>query len=366
MMNCLTNSDIDNNLPPESEEDHIEYKRKLSYDMLENIKVDNLVTQIKWRVKEGGGNATYYLGVNDNGTIYGLDRIESKETLNVFKIVVQKADVEIVKINRINYMNKMYYKIEIKEKSCVRPELRILVIGPEKSGKSTFVSGLVHKQADNGNGYLRNMLVSHKHELYSGKLNSVNIKTFDSTDYNITLIDTPANIIENKIYLTKLIEVCNYCFVLFNSNHTHTQINQYIDILIKNNLSYDIVQTHVETNSSHELNLLTKIPDDFITSKINLFRLFDSNNLNNNNQTMILTKLYSGECLYLLICIQISGLINLNDNIIFDTDGISGRVESIQYMGCSHTCINQNITFTCFIKTEQIIKKLKGEIFYSI
>ena len=35
---------------------------------------------------------------------------------------------------------------------------------------------------------------------------------------------------------------------------------------------------------------------------------------------IILSKLYSGDCLYLLICIQISGTINLGDNIIFIGD----------------------------------------------
>lgn len=374
MLSIKDNSTI---LPPESEEDNIEYKRQLFYDMLDSTKIDSLITQMRWRVKEGNGNAIYYLGVNDDGTIYGLNRLELKETLNVFKVTAQKSDVEIISINTINHLDKIYYKIEIKEKCNIKSEMRILVIGHENSGKSTLVSALVHKQVDNGNGFLRNLLVSHKHELYSGKLNSITVKTIDLFDtnisHNITLIDTPGNIMENKMYLDKLVGISNYCFIVHDINSCETQINPYIQIATENNLPFCIVKTKGsnETNESNELNLLNKIPDDFISGKIDLFRPSSKYNVNGENQTLVLTKLFSGDCLYLLICVQISGSINLGDNIVFTSDinksnKTSGTVESIQYMGCTHTSINKNITFTCFIKTDQIIKKLKGEIFYSI
>jgi GTPase SAR1 family protein len=349
-------------LPPESEEDNIEYKRLLTYEMIDNNRIDGLITQMKWRIQEGDGKAIYYLGINDNGTIYGLDVAESKETIQVFKTIVKKADVNIFSFNTIKLENKQYYKIGIKTKCIIQPETRILIIGPENSGKTTLVSALIHKQLDNGKGYLRNLLVSHKHELYSGKSNSITIKTLKCQHSNITLIDTPANILENKNYFEKLVQISNCGIVLVGPGD---QTNEYVDFFTKNNLPYTIIKT----KSSDGIDLSKELPVDFIKTCTKVkreFNIYDFSDLYPyENKTIILTKLYSGDCIYLLICVQISGTIKLGDNIVFSS-GLSGQVESIQYLGCTLESLNSNITFTCFIKTDQIIKKLKGEIFYSI
>ncbi len=355
-----------NILPPESEDDNIEYKRLLSFECKENIRFENLVTQMRWRVKEGFGIAYYYLGVNDNGTIYGLDSSEAKETIQVFKQIVKEAQVEIVSICEMKSNSKIYYKATIKEKCPIRPEIRVLVIGPENSGKTTFVSGLVHKQPDNGNGYLRNMLLTHKHELYSGKSNSITIKTIEDFDTNLnyTFIDTPANILENKNYLEKLINVSNFAIVITTPD---TNPENYIDELKKNSLNFIIINTKTPTNLSEQinLNLCNPIPKNFLFKWVKPQEPIIFKETKAPNSTFVLKTLYSGDCLYLLTCIQISGTINQGDTIAFENLHANGTIESIQYMGCSLNQIDLNVTFTCFIKTNQIIKKLKGEFFYS-
>ena len=43
------------------------------------------MTQMKWRLKEGGGEAIYEIGVEDNGTLTGLTKEElecSLKTIN--------------------------------------------------------------------------------------------------------------------------------------------------------------------------------------------------------------------------------------------------------------------------------------------
>jgi len=365
-----------NILPPESEEDNIEYKRLLSYESIRNLRIDSLVTQMRWRVKEGSGIAYYYLGVNDNGSIYGLTSSESKETLQVFKEIVKLAQVDIISICTIisDFDSKIYYKATLKEKCVIKKEIRILVIGPENSGKTTFVSGLVHKQSDNGNGYLRNMLLTHKHELYSGKSNSITIKTIQDLDPNInyTFIDTPSNILEHKNYFKKLINISNFGIIITNPD---ANPSSYIDELVKNSLKFIIINTKTSTELSNKtnqtnlinLNLCNPIPKNFLSTWIKpLEPLIQNQKLNQTNSTFVLKILYSGDCLYLLTCVQILGSLNLGDAIHFNTSDITGTIESIQYMGSSLNQIDLNSTFTCFIKTNQIIKKLKGEFFYSI
>ncbi len=356
-------------LPPESEEDNIEYKRLLSHKSIDNLRIDSLVTQMKWRVREGSGIAYYYLGVNDNGTIYGLDNLEAKETLQVFKQIVKLAQVDIVSINKLSSGPKIYYKATIKEKCVIRPEIRVIVIGPENCGKTTFVSALVHKQIDNGQGYLRNMLLTHKHELYSGKSNSLTIKTIESSsksNSNYTFIDTPSNILENKTYLEKLIRISNFGIIITDSI---SDPSAYIDELDKYSLNFIVINTKNTTSFNPNyinLNLCEPLDKNFLSTwiKPNLSSKLDFPN-SQSNTTFVLKTLYSGDCLYLLTCVQICGCLSLSDTIYFDTLDATGIVESIQYMGCSVNQIDLNVTFTCFIKTNQIIKKLKGDFFYS-
>jgi hypothetical protein len=54
-------------LPPEPEFGNVEYKLKLISPSKHRF--DHLVTQLKWRLNEGNGEAIYEIGVTDSGEI---------------------------------------------------------------------------------------------------------------------------------------------------------------------------------------------------------------------------------------------------------------------------------------------------------
>lgn len=58
----------DNHLPPEPQFGNIEYKLKLISPSKQRL--DHLVTQLKWRLNEGEGEAIYEIGVTDSGENY--------------------------------------------------------------------------------------------------------------------------------------------------------------------------------------------------------------------------------------------------------------------------------------------------------
>ncbi|KAK4053857.1 hypothetical protein OIV83_001513 [Microbotryomycetes sp. JL201] len=60
---------------------HIEYKLKLPTPNTP-YRLAKLITQLKWRLVEGGGSALYELGVMDNGLLVGLPLEEMQESLN--------------------------------------------------------------------------------------------------------------------------------------------------------------------------------------------------------------------------------------------------------------------------------------------
>jgi hypothetical protein len=59
---------LDNHLPPEPEFGNIEYKLKLITPSKQRL--DHLVTQLKWRLNEGSGEAIYEIGVTDSGEVF--------------------------------------------------------------------------------------------------------------------------------------------------------------------------------------------------------------------------------------------------------------------------------------------------------
>ena len=61
----------------------MEYKLKLINPT--EHRIEHLVTQMKWRLNEGGGEAIYEIGVADNGEMTGLteeDMTASMKTLH--------------------------------------------------------------------------------------------------------------------------------------------------------------------------------------------------------------------------------------------------------------------------------------------
>src|SRR6266511_3658599 len=66
-------------LVPESDDGNVEYKLQLLNPS--HGRFARLVTQLKWRLLEGGGQAYYELGVADSGDLIGLSRDELEQSL---------------------------------------------------------------------------------------------------------------------------------------------------------------------------------------------------------------------------------------------------------------------------------------------
>ena len=83
-------------LPAEIEEgSHIEYKRR--FDTFSESKLLKLRSQLLWRMSEGElisgiPEAIYYIGIDDDGTVSGIDL---EKSLNKFEIFISK-DIYVV------------------------------------------------------------------------------------------------------------------------------------------------------------------------------------------------------------------------------------------------------------------------------
>ena len=53
-------------------------------------RIEHLITQMKWRLREGDGEAVYEIGVEDNGVMSGLLRDELDSSLNTLRYMASR------------------------------------------------------------------------------------------------------------------------------------------------------------------------------------------------------------------------------------------------------------------------------------
>ncbi|KAI1798483.1 hypothetical protein LXA43DRAFT_1070415 [Ganoderma leucocontextum] len=96
------NAALHNGIPklvPEVEEGNIEYKLKLTH--ISNARFARLVTQLKWRLLEGGGQAYYELGVADSGALIGLSRADLEESLETLEMMAGEIGASVIVVKEI-------------------------------------------------------------------------------------------------------------------------------------------------------------------------------------------------------------------------------------------------------------------------
>lgn len=267
-------------LEPENEYGNVEYKLRLTDPSPE--RVERLVTQLKWRIREGHGEAILFLGVKDNGLFVGLTPEEIKLSLQTLERMSSKigAKMTVVKErivetdqndnskleNIMNAKNKTIrnraaYERQYKENLTVQhtdssesnpnelavrsrrsnnvirgnrkaqvrkviqvlvkrkthdisEELRVAVLGPTESGKSSLLGVLSHGEYDNGRGSARLNLFRHRHEIRSGHTSSISQEIFGFTPYGQPLTyntcRTAEEIIESSSKIVTLIDLAGH------------------------------------------------------------------------------------------------------------------------------------------------------------
>eukprot|EP00039_Didymoeca_costata_P015664 m.270598 g.270598 ORF g.270598 m.270598 type:complete len:631 (-) comp16265_c1_seq10:1597-3489(-) len=177
-------------LPPEPQTGGIEYKLKLVNPS--QSRFEQLVTQMKWRLAEGGGKATYEIGVSDDGTLSGLSS--------------QDLEASLATLSRMAAANDAYTKVDkslqtgdgkvVAEVSVQRaatamhcPDIRVALLGDYGAGKSTLLGVLAQGDLDDGHGKARLHSFRHEHEVRSGRTSSISLET--------VLLDKEGQIITN-------------------------------------------------------------------------------------------------------------------------------------------------------------------------
>jgi len=184
--NCL----FDEILGKEKDDGNIEYKKLLIN--LDNDTLNRRITQMKYRLYEGMGEAFYFIGVGDDGCIIGITEEEYKESITNLNLIASKINSCVIIISENSKNNKWAGEFLIRENDKNDYiDLKIGVAGNVDSGKSTTIGTLTKGILDDGRGKARVHVFNYKHEISSGRTSSIG--------HQIMGFDKNGNIINDKL-----------------------------------------------------------------------------------------------------------------------------------------------------------------------
>ena len=157
----------------------IEFKERLSREVhLVDGRMESLVAQLRHRVLSGDGEATYVLGVTDDGGLAGIEPETFSETMDVLSLLAEEADAHIADVETWSAGADgngddagLVGLATVREGGMFEADDDHLVIGTAghvDHGKSTLVGTLVSGRADDGQGGTRGFLDVQPHEVERG------------------------------------------------------------------------------------------------------------------------------------------------------------------------------------------------------
>lgn len=165
-------------LPPEPQLGNIEYKLKLINPSKQRF--EHLVTQMKWRLREGNGEAIYEIGVSDSGHLHGLSEADMNSSLTCLNQMARKLDASTSVLRRKalsagrSVVEVLVRKIPDDQHNI---EVRVAVLGGADAGKSTLLGVLTQGEYDNGRGRARLNMFRHMHEIQTGRTSCISHET---------------------------------------------------------------------------------------------------------------------------------------------------------------------------------------------
>ena len=157
----------------------IEFKERLTRELhLSDGRMESLVAQLRHRVLSGDGEATYVVGVTDDGGLAGIAPEAFSETMDVLSLLAEEADAHIADVETWSAgadgegdAAGLVGLATVREGATFAADDDHLVIGTAghvDHGKSTLVGSLVTGQADDGQGGTRGFLDVQPHEVERG------------------------------------------------------------------------------------------------------------------------------------------------------------------------------------------------------
>ena len=212
----------------EREGGSIEFKERLTRNThLAEGRLESLVAQLRHRLLSGDGEATYVVGVTDNGGIAGISPGAFSESMDVLSFVADEADAHIDDVETWGVGSGETADDEgglvgvatLREGSVLEADDDHIVVGTAghvDHGKSTLVGSLVTGSPDDGQGGTRSFLDVRPHEMERGLSADLSYGVYGFDDDGAVRMDNPhrkserARIVEEADQLVSFVDTVGH------------------------------------------------------------------------------------------------------------------------------------------------------------
>ncbi len=179
----------------EQEDGNIEFKERLTrHTHLADGRRQSLAAQLRHRVLSGDGEATYVLGVTDDGGLAGISPDKFSETMDVLSALADDANVDIDTVKTWSIDDGLVGVATLTKGDDLQARGDHIVVGTAghvDHGKSTLVGSLVTGKPDNGKGDTRSYLDVKPHEVERGLSADLSYGVYGFTDDGPVRMDNP-------------------------------------------------------------------------------------------------------------------------------------------------------------------------------
>jgi elongation factor 1-alpha len=205
----------------EQEGGSVEFKERLTREVhLAEGRLESLAAQLRHRVLSGDGEATYVVGVTDEGGLAGIAPETFSESMDVLSLLSEEAGAHIEEVQTWGVGSEGRVGVAtIREGAMLDTDDEHIVVGTAghvDHGKSTLVGSLVTGQPDDGEGGTRSFLDVQPHEIERGLSADLSYGVYGFDDSGPLRTDNPhrkqdrAQIVEKADRLVSFVDTVGH------------------------------------------------------------------------------------------------------------------------------------------------------------
>jgi elongation factor 1-alpha len=186
----------------EEEGGPVEFKERLAREVhLADGRMESLAAQLRHRILSGDGEATYVVGVTDEGRIAGIAPEAFSESMDVLSLLAEEAGAHIDEVDtwavppaKDGEDRGVVGVATVREGAILETDDEHIVVGTAghvDHGKSTLVGSLVTGDADDGEGGTRGFLDVQPHEVERGLSADLSYAVYGFDDNGPVRMDNP-------------------------------------------------------------------------------------------------------------------------------------------------------------------------------
>lgn len=237
------------NITKKGERKNIEFKEGLKKDYhLQKDRKQRLASQMKYRMERGDDEAIYFIGVDDDGNLTGLDEDKLEESLFVLKNIAEEINAVVLKVEKYPGDNGQIARVFIGKKDLSKKDHMLVgVAGHVDHGKSTLIGTLTTGSLDNGSGRTRIFLDLQKHEIERGLSADLSFAIYGFCNNEPVRVKNPLN----KKEKAKAVEDCDKLICFVDTVGHEPWLRTTIRGIVGQKLDYGLVTVAADQGPTH-------------------------------------------------------------------------------------------------------------------